>query len=137
MSLDPADDARNSEQFGRRAKKRIVVGIESKNVVPKIFADIEKVTSAGAKIENAQRRRAIEPKVLRPLDVNVDPVNDIFETIDLWRPRPIRMSLAQFLELRPIEIVEKPSPVDGMRPTAEMFVGAGEHFARKKLAELA
>src|SRR6185436_15109948 len=82
LVFDSADDARNIEQFDRCPKKRFVIGVESEHVVPEMFADVKKVTRAAAEIENTQRRRAVEPEVLRALDVDVDPINDVFEAID-------------------------------------------------------
>src|SRR5256885_2440961 len=91
LPFDSADDPRNIEQRSRRAEERLVVGIESEHVVPEMFADVKEVTRAAAKIENAQRRRAIEPQVLGALDVDVDPISDVFKAIDLRRAGPIRI----------------------------------------------
>ena len=137
MSLNSTDDSLNIEQFGDCAKKWIVVGVEAENVVAKMFADIKKVTGAAAEIENVQWRRSVEPEVLRPLDVDVDPISDVLETIDPRRGRTIRKLLAQAIELQPIDVIQYPTFVDGMRPAAEMFGRAGEKFARKNFLELA
>src|SRR5205814_1259710 len=80
LSFDPSDHALHVQQFGRRAKKWFAIGVETENVVSETFADVKKVTGATAKIENAQGRRTVEPEVLRALDVDVDPINDVFET---------------------------------------------------------
>jgi hypothetical protein len=82
LSFDPADDPRNLEQSSRGAEERLSIGIEAENVVAEKFADVKKVAGAAAKIENAQWRRAIEPKVSGALDVDLDPVNNVFETVD-------------------------------------------------------
>jgi hypothetical protein len=39
--------------------------------------------------------------------------------------------------LNPIDVVQYPALVDGMRPAAEMFGRAGEKFAGKNFLELA
>ena len=90
------------------------------------FANVKEVPGAAAKIENAQRRRAIQPKILRALDVDVDPIGKVFEAIDLRRARSIRILLAQLFELRAVERVKDAAFVDGVRRTAEMFERAGE-----------
>ena len=131
MPFDPSDDARDVEQRSCCAKKRFAISIESQDVVAEIFADVKKVTCAAAKIENAQRRRAIEPKVLRALDVDVDPINDVFETIDPGRTRAIWILMAQIFELKPIDVVQNPALVDGMGGATEMFERAGERVGRK------
>src|SRR5207248_3566519 len=97
-----------------------------------MFADIKEVTGATAKIENAQRRRAIEPKVLGALDVDVDPISDVFEAIDLRRAGPIRVLLAQVLKFHPIDVVQNPALIDGMGGAAEMFERAREELFREK-----
>ena len=84
LSFNPANDARNIEQLSRRAKERFGIGVEPENVVAEKFTNIKKVTGAAAKVENAQGRRPIEPKILGAFDIDLDPVDDIFEAIDLW-----------------------------------------------------
>jgi hypothetical protein len=84
LSVDPADDALNFEQLSRCSEKWLVVGIEAKDAVAKMFADVEEISGATAKIENPQWRRTIEPEILRTFDVDLDPINNVLETIDLW-----------------------------------------------------
>ena len=105
-----------------------MVGVEAEDVVAEQFADVEEVAGAAAKIDNVDWGRAVEPKVLGALDVDLDPINDILEPIDARRARPIRVLLAQFFELSAIERIENAALVDGMRPTAEMFGRAGEEI---------
>ena len=83
LAFDSADDARDVEQFNRGAEKRFVVGIEAEHMVAEMFANEKEVTRASAKIENAERRRAVEPQVLRPLDIDVDPISNVLESVDL------------------------------------------------------
>ena len=56
LSFDSADDARNVEQLSRCAEKWLVVSIKAQNVVTEIFADVEEITGAAAKIDNVQWR---------------------------------------------------------------------------------
>jgi len=137
LPLDVTDNARHSEQLSRCAEKRFAACIEAENIMAEAFANVEKITRARAEIENAQRRRAIEPKVLRPLDIDFYPINDVFETIDLRRTRSIRIFVAQISKLHPIDIVQNAVFVDRMCQSAEMFPGAGEQVGRKEFPKLA
>ena len=102
-----------------------------------MFADEKEVTRPRAKVENVQRRRAVEPKVLRALDVDVDPVSDVFKAINLRRAGPIRILVAQVSKLKPIDVVQNPALVDGMSGAAEMFERAREELFRKKFSKFA
>jgi hypothetical protein len=131
LSLNSTDDARNIEQGSRRAEKRLVISVEAENVVAEIFANVEKVAGAAAKIDNPHWRRAIEPKVLGALDIDLDPVNNIFEAVDPRRAWPIGILLPQLLELCALECFQNALFVDGMRSATEMFERAGEEIGRK------
>ena len=137
LSSDSPDHSRHIEQRNRGPEKWIIIGIEAKNVMPKMFADVEEIAGAAAEIENVERRRAVEPKVLRALDVDVDPISDVFEAIDLRRPGPIRILMAQIFKLKPIDVVQNPALVDGMGSAAEMFERAREELFREKFSKLA
>ena len=130
-SFDPADHPRNIEERSRGAEKRLSIGIEAENVVAEKFANVKKVAGAAAKIEKAQWRRAIEPKILGALDVDLDPINNILETIDLGRAGAIWILMAQIFKLKPIDVVQNPTFVDGMDGATEMFERAGERVGRK------
>ena len=137
LAFDSPDNARNVEQFNCRAEERFPVVVESKDVMTEMFADIKEVSGARSQIENAQRRRAVEPEVLRALDVNVDPINDVFETIDLGRARPKWVFVPQFFELEPIDVIQHPAFVDRVAGPPEMFGRAREELFREKFAKLA
>jgi len=137
LSFDSTDDARNPEQVSRGAEKRFVIGVEAKNVVSEKFADVKEVTGAAAEIENAQWSRAIEPKILSALDVDIDPVNDVLEAIDSGRARAVRELIAQLFELCAIQCFENTAAVNRMDGAAEMFERAREELGRKKFPELA
>ena len=126
LSFDPADDARNIEECSGCAEERLVIGVETEDLVAEKFADVKEVASAAAKIDNAHWQRTVEPKILRALDVDFDPIDDVLETIDPRRARPIRKLVAKFFELCTIERVENATLVDGVRPTTEVFERAGE-----------
>ncbi len=126
LPFDPADDAWNIEERSGCAEERLIVGVEPENLVAKKLADVEEITGAAAKIDNAHRRGAVEPKILRALNVDLDPINDILETVDPRRSRPIWILVAKFFELCTVEGVENAPLVDRMRPTTEMFERAGE-----------
>ena len=53
LPFNPANHAWDAEKSRGCGKKRFAVGIESQNVVTKMLADVEKITGAGSKIENA------------------------------------------------------------------------------------
>jgi hypothetical protein len=131
LSLDPTDNARNIEERSGGAEERLVISVEAENVVAEIFANIEKVAGAAAKIDNPDWWRAIEPKILGALDIDLDPVNNIFETVDPRRAWPIGILLPQFLELRAIQCFQNAPFVDGMGSATEMFERAGEEIGRK------
>lgn len=97
----------------------------------KKFADVEKIAGAASKIDNAERECAIEPEVLCPFDVDVDPINDVLEAIDPRRAPPVRILFPQLLKLSPIERFENAGAVDWMRTSTEVFERAGEDFGRK------
>ena len=136
LPLDTADHARHAEQFGGCAEQWFAIGVEPEDGMPEIFADVEKVACARAEIENPQRRRAVEPEVLRALDVDVDPINDVFEPIDLGRAWPIRVLVTQVSEFQPIDAIQDLALVDWMQQPAEMFGRAGKGIAGKQLLKL-
>jgi len=131
LSFDPADNARNIEECSRSSEERLVIGVEAENLMAEKFANVEEITGAAAKIDHAQWRCTVEPKILRALDVDLDPINDVFETINPRRARPIRILVAQFFELGAIERVENAASVDRVGATTEMFERAGEQVGRK------
>ena len=95
LRTDSRDDAANVEEFGCSAEKRFVVRVEAESAVAEELAKVEKITGAAAKIENVERWRTVEPKVLHALDVYVDPVSCIFVCVDPSRIGPVGITLAQ------------------------------------------
>ncbi len=88
-------------------------------------------TPSRTKIDNPDWWRAIDPKILGTLDIDLDPVNNIFEAVDPRRAWPIGILLPQLLELRAIQCFQNAPFVDGMRSATEMFERAGEEIGRK------
>lgn len=94
LGLDASDDTTNVEELGRAAEERFRICVESQPFVTEEPAEIEKIASAAAKIENLQWRRTIEPKVLRALNVHADPVHCVFVGVDFARVGPVGITLA-------------------------------------------
>ena len=101
-----------------------------------VFANVEEITRARAEIEDAEWGGPVEPKVLGPFNIDINPINDVFEAINLWGPRSIRKFVAQILKFQPINLIQEALFVDGMGQPAEMFRRAGDGVARKQLSKL-
>ena len=95
LGMNPRDHASNIEELSCAAKERFIVGVESESFVAEEPAEIKKVTRATAKIENLERRRTIEPKILHALDVDADPVGCVFVGVDLSRVGSVGVLFAQ------------------------------------------
>ena len=97
LRIDSRDHAMDTEELSCAAKERVVVGVKTKSFVTEEPAEVKKITRAAAKIENLEWRRAIEPKVLYPLDVDTDPVGCVFVSINLSGIGSVRIALTQCL----------------------------------------
>ena len=73
------------------------------------------------KIENAQRRRAIEPEILRTVDIDLDPVNHVLEPIDSRQAGAIRISFTQLFEPCTIETDKKSAGINRMPRAGDVF----------------
>ncbi len=93
--MNPGYDAANVEEFRRATEERFVIRVNSEPFVAEKPAKVKEITRATAKIENLERGRAIEPKVLQSLDVYADPVDGVFVGVDSSRIGPVRITLAQ------------------------------------------
>ncbi len=93
--IDPRDHAMNAEKLSCAAKERFIIRIKPKGFVTEHATEIEKITGTGTEIENLERRRAIEPKILHALDVDADPVGCVFVGVDLSRVGPVGILFAQ------------------------------------------
>ena len=103
IRIDACDDAANIEQGEGVAEKLVVVQIQAQHFVSETFANVEEITGAAAEIENAQRRRTIEPEILRAFNIDPNPIGNIGKTIDLRIAGAIRIVRAQIRDCRGIE----------------------------------
>lgn len=94
IGIDPRNDSTDLKQLERVAKKLMIVQIKAKHLVAEKFADIEEITRAAAEVENGERRRTIEPDILRAFDVDPNPVWNICESIDGRRIQSFGVALA-------------------------------------------
>src|ERR1700730_12130259 len=81
--IDARDNAAHIQQCRGPVEERLPRSVQPQTLVPQTMTDIEKVARAAAQIENTQRRAAIEPKILRPLDINCHPVGGVIEPFNL------------------------------------------------------
>lgn len=71
--------------------------------------------------------------ILRALYVDADPVNGIFESVNLGRIGSIRVTFAQFFEFFAIQRAKNFAGADRMRPAAGVFRNALEQIEREQL----
>ena len=83
VRADSRYDPIYTEKFGRAAEERFVIGIEAESFVSEQPAEIKEVTRAAAKIQDLERRRAIEPEILDALHVDSNPVVGVLVGVDL------------------------------------------------------
>ena len=93
--MNPRDHAADIEEFGGAAEERVLVGIEAESFVTEESTDVKEISGAASKIENAEGRSSIEPKILGALDVDPDPPGSILVSINPSRIGPIGILLAQ------------------------------------------
>ncbi len=133
LTVDLRDHAAHVEELGQSAKNRFLVAIETDALMPEQTADVEKISRAAAKIENAQRPCAIEPKVLHPLHVHADPVISVLVGVDLSRIRPPRTLLAQADKFILVDRGEDSAAVYRMQCSRRVFPETGKDFGREEL----
>ena len=119
--MNPGYNAANVEEFGRATEERFVIRVNSEPFVAEKLAKVKEITRATAKIENLERRRAIEPKVLESLDVYADPVGCVFVSVNSSRVGPIGILFAQSRQLCSIHRGENPSGTYRVCPTASVL----------------
>ena len=135
LRADPSYDAINAEKIGCAAEERFVIRIESETFVSEQLAEVKEITRAAAKIENLERRRAIEPEILDALHVDSHPVIGVFIGVDLSGVGPIGILLAQSYQLRSINRAENASGTHWMRPATGVLPQAFRRIAGKELLE--
>lgn len=95
LRMNARDRAPHVQQRSRAAKEWFFVSVEADSFVAEKTADVEEISRAASKVENAQRRSAVEPEILGALDVDAYPVSGVFVRVDPSRVRPIRIMFAQ------------------------------------------
>jgi len=76
-SLDSLDHATNAEERGDFCKHRYPVQIQTKSGMPEQLGDVEKISRAAAKVEDALPARQIELDVTNAANVYGDPAVEI------------------------------------------------------------
>jgi len=97
LSLDPTDK-RATSRSASVARRALVVGIEAENLVAEEFADVEKITAPQPRSTIRIGGGANRSKDLGAPDIDLDPVNNIFEAVDPRPSWPIGILLPQLLE---------------------------------------
>src|SRR5260370_37048288 len=95
LRMNSRDHAADIEKFGSGLEERLLVGIEGEPFVTEEPADIEEISGNASKIENAEWRSSIEPKILGVLDVDADPPGSVLVSIDPSRIGPVGIRLTQ------------------------------------------
>ena len=81
-----SNHAPHTEQLRRSAKERLVIGVQANSFVAEVLAKIQKIPGPTPEIENVERLRAVQPKVLDTLYIHIDPILRLV-CIDLPRIR--------------------------------------------------
>ena len=104
-----------------------VIHIETKSLMPEQLCDMQKISGAAAKIENALGPRQIEFNFANPANVDVNPAVkiEIFRPVFAWIFDGV--ALADLLENRPIDCFNNPAglerkPGSVKKPAAYVFL---------------
>ena len=133
--IDARDDAAHIQQCRGPMEERLPRSVQPQTLVTQRLADIEKVARAAAQIENTQRRAAIEPKILRPFDIDCHPVGGVIEAVNLQRLWPGLIKFGQLSPRRRIEPIEKPLRIHRVSPAADVLRKTLEHVEGKQFPE--
>src|SRR5256886_10228750 len=95
LRIDPGDRVANIEELSCAAEERFVVWHQAESLVAEEPTEVEKIARAAAKIENIQRRAAVEPKILGALNIDAHPVVCVFVRADLSGLGPAAITLPQ------------------------------------------
>jgi hypothetical protein len=96
--LDSLDYATNAKQRGDFCEHWYAVQIETKSAVPEKLGDVEKISCAAAKVEDALRARQIELDVTNPANIDGDPPVEIEIFPPIVRGLVDRVTPANLLE---------------------------------------
>ena len=91
--IDSPNNSRHVEVFRHRPEEWIIIEVETEAAVSEELADIEKISGAGSKVQDAQWRGTIEPEILCAADIDVDPMCRILPGVGLARARAARVVL--------------------------------------------
>src|ERR1700730_788701 len=116
--IDARDDAAHIQQCRGSVEERLPRSVQPQSLVPQTVTDVEKVARAAAQIENTQRRAAIEPKILRPFDIDCHPVGCVIGPVNFQRLWPGWIKFAQLSPRHRIEPIEKPLRIHRVSPAA-------------------
>src|SRR5438067_3475107 len=102
------NNATDSEQACDFRKHREVIHVETKSLMPEQLRDVQKISSAAAKIENALGPQQIEFNFANAANVDIDPAFEveIFRPVFPWIFDSV--ALADFLEIWTINRFNNP-----------------------------
>ncbi len=127
--LNARDNATDSEQACDFRKHRQVIQIETKSLMSEQLRDMEKISGATAKIENAPWPRQIEFNFANAANVDVNPAFkiEIFRLVFAWIFDGV--ALANLLKIGPINCFNNSSGLEWnprfVKKPARMFSCAG------------
>ena len=119
--IDSPNNSRHVEVFRHCPEEWIIVEVETGAAVSKELADIEKISGTGAEVENAHRRRTIEPEILGTTDIDVDPMCHILPGVGLARAGPARVVLGDSGDFSRINSGQNAFRIDWMSPAIGVF----------------
>lgn len=95
---DSLDHAMNAEETGDFCKHGLAIQIETKSAMPEQLGDVEKISCAAAKVEDALRARQIELDVTNATNIDGDPPVEIEIFPPIVRGLVDRVTPANLLE---------------------------------------
>ena len=119
--IDSPNNSRHVEVFGHRPEEWIIVEVETETAVSEELADVEKISGAGPKVENAQWRGTIEPEILGAADIDVDPMCRILPGVGLARAGAARIVLGDPGDFSWINGRQDAFRIDWMNPASGVF----------------
>ena len=132
----PGNYPADIEQFSCGAKQRIVLDIGPEGLMAEQSANIKKISCPTTKIQNPQRWRAIQPKILGPFDIDADPVMRVLEPVDPERTGPMRVAFSQSGKFCAINRCKDAAFIYRMHPAGSVFPEALQYFTRKQFPKL-
>jgi hypothetical protein len=127
--LNARNNATDTEQACDFRKHREVIHVETKSLMPEQLRDVQEISCAAAKIENALGAQQIEFNFANAANVDVDPAFEveIFRPVFPWIFDSV--ALVDFLEIWPINRFNNPGGFEwepgSMEKPPRMFSCAG------------